>query len=101
MKNGVKALNPASDALLPNWAPMTIASLAWDLRAWFGLLLSYRSLWMSVVRMEFKRFIHTVMPIPCLIVRAGRWIGYRIVGYNDKLAHVIKFSGRMKSFGFT
>ena len=80
---------------------MTIASLARDLKTWFGLMLSYRPLGLSVVRMEFKRFIHTFMRIPCLIVRTGRRICYRIVGYNDKLAHVIKFSDRMKSFGFT
>ncbi|BBO67819.1 hypothetical protein DSCA_17490 [Desulfosarcina alkanivorans] len=101
LKNGVKALDPASDTLLSNWALMTIASLAWDLRAWFGLLLSYRPLGLSVVRMEFKRFLNTFMRIPCLIVRTGRRICYRIVGYNDKLAHVVKFSDRMKSFGFT
>jgi hypothetical protein len=101
LKNGINALNPASDTLLSNWALMAIASLAWDLKAWFGLLLSYRPLGLSVVRMEFKRFINTFMRIPCLIVRTGRRICYRIVGYNDKLAHVIKFSDRMKSFGFT
>jgi hypothetical protein len=100
LKNGVKALDPASDTLLSNWALMTIASLAWDLKAWFGLLLSYRPLGLSVVRMEFKRFLNTFMRIPCLVVRTGRRICYRIVGYNDKLAHVIKFSDRMKSFGF-
>jgi hypothetical protein len=83
LKNGVNALNPASDTLLSNWALMTIASLAWDLKAWFGLLLSYRPLGLSVVRMEFKRFINTFMRIPCLIVRTGRRICYRIVGHQS------------------
>jgi hypothetical protein len=101
LKNGVNALNPASDTLLSNWALMTIASLAWDLKAWFGLLLSYRPLGLSVVRMEFKRFLNTFIRIPCLIIRTGRRICYRIVGYNDKLAHVIKFSETIKSFGVT
>ena len=41
LKNGLNALAPASDTLLSNWALMTIASLAWDLKAWFGLLLTY------------------------------------------------------------
>ena len=39
LKNGVNALTPSSNTLLSNWALMTIASLAWDLKAWFGLLL--------------------------------------------------------------
>ena len=99
LKNGVNALAPASDTLLSNWALMAIASLAWDLKAWFGLLLSYRPLGLLIVRMEFKRFLNTFVRIPCLIVRTGRRIYYKIVGYNDKLKHVIKFSETIKSFG--
>ena len=99
LKNGVNALAPASDTLLSNWALMAIASLAWDLKAWFGLLLSYRPLGLSIARMEFKRFLNTFVRIPCLIVRTGRRIYYKIVGYNDKLKHVIKFSETIKSFG--
>lgn len=98
LKNGVKALSPSSDTLLSNWALMTIASLAWDLKAWFGLLLPYRPLGLSIVRMEFKRFLNTFIRIPCLIIRTGRRLCYRIVGYNDKLQHVIKFSRMIKSF---
>jgi hypothetical protein len=100
LKNGVKALTPSSDTLLSNWALMAIASMAWDLKAWFGLLLPYRQLGLSIVRMEFKRFLNTFIRIPCLIVRTGRRIYYRLVGYNDKLKHVIRFSESIKSFGF-
>jgi len=101
LKNGVKALIPASDSLLSNWALMVIASLAWDLKAWYGLLLSYRPLGLSIVRMEFKRFLNTFIRIPCLIIKAGRRIHYRLVGYNEKLAHVIKFSETIKCFDST
>ena len=92
---------PASDSLLSNWALMVIASLAWDLKAWYGLLLSYRPLGLSIVRMEFKRFLNTFIRIPCLIIKAGRRIHYRLVGYNEKLAHVIKFSETIKCFDST
>ena len=98
LKNGVKALSPASDSLLSNWALMAIASMAWDLKAWFGLLLPYRPLGRSIVRMEFKRFLDTFIRIPCLIIRTGRRIFYRLVGYNDKLKHVIRFSEAIKTF---
>lgn len=101
LKNGVKALTPASDGLLSNWALMVIASLAWDLKAWYGLLLPYRPLGLSVVRMEFKRFLNTFIRVPCLIIRTGRRICYRLVGYNDQLKHVIGFSERIRSFAFT
>jgi hypothetical protein len=99
LKNGVKALAPASDSLLSNWALMAIASMAWDLKAWFGLLLPYRPLGLSIVRMEFKRFLKTFIQIPCLIIRTGRRIIYRLVGYSDKMQHVIRFSEKIKSFG--
>jgi len=101
LKNGVHALTPASDSLLSNWALMTITSLAWDLKAWYGLLLSYRPLGLSIVRMEFKRFLNTFIQIPCLIIKTGRRVCYRFVGYNDKLKHIIKFSETIKSFGAT
>ena len=79
---------------------MAIASLAWDLKAWFGLLLSYRPLGLSIVRMEFKRFPEHLCSdtVPDRQKPAGR-IYYKIVGYNDKLKHVIKFSETIKSFG--
>jgi hypothetical protein len=91
LKNGVRALVPDSDTLLSNWALMAIASMAWDLKAWFGLLLPYRPLGLSIVRMEFKRFLNT-------FIRTGRRIHYRLLGYNAKLQHVIRFSEAIKSF---
>ena len=101
LKNGLNALAPTSDTLLSNWALMTIASLAWDLKAWFGLLLPYRPLGLAIIRMEFKRFLNTFIRIPCLIIKTGGRIRYKIVGYNDKLKHIIKFSEMIKAFGFT
>ena len=100
LKNGVPALAVASDTLLSNWALMVIASLAWDLKAWYGLLLPYRPLGKSILRMEFKRFLRSFMLIPCLIIRGGRRLIYRFVGYNDNVNHVIKFSHMIKSFAF-
>lgn len=101
LKNGVKALHMPVDNLLSNWAYMVIASLAWDLKAWYGLLLPYRTLGLQVVRMEFKRFINTFMRIPCLIIKGGHRICYRLVGYNTKLNHILNFATLLKSFEFT
>jgi hypothetical protein len=100
LKNGVKALQMPSDTLVSNWAYMVLASLAWDLKAWYGLMLPYRHLGLHVVRMEFKRFMNSFINIPCLIVRTGRRILYRIVSYNDKLKHIIQFSNMLRNFNF-
>ena len=98
LKNGVNAMRMPVQDLESNWAYMVMAALAWNLKAWFGLLLPYRPLGLSIVRMEFKRFLNTFIRIPCLIVRTGRRIYYRLVGYNDKVQHVIRFSDSIKHF---
>jgi hypothetical protein len=100
LKNGVSALNNPSDSLISNWAYMAIASLSWDLKAWYGLLLPYRALGRRIVRMEFKKFIHTFIQIPCLIIKSGRKITYRLVGYNDQLKHIFNMFDRMRHFAF-
>ncbi|MCA1793958.1 MAG: IS1380 family transposase, partial [Desulfobacteraceae bacterium] len=100
LKNGVSALNNPSDSLISNWAYMAIASLSWDLKAWYGLLLPYRALGRSIVRMEFKKFIHAFIQIPCLIIKSGRKITYRLVGYNDQVQHIFNLLDRMRHFAF-
>ena len=81
LKNGVHAMRNPLDNLHSNWAYMVMASLAWTLKAWYGLMLpgpgraaprapSRRS-GRSVLRMEFKAFVNSLIRLPCQIVRAG------------------------------
>lgn len=100
LKNGLPALMAASDSLVSNWALMVIAALAWDLKAWYGLLLGYRPLGKRILRMEFKRFLNGFIRLPCLIIRTGRRIVYRFVGYNEQLKHIIGFAETLKSSGY-
>lgn len=100
LKNGARALQAPSNTLLSNWAYMAIAATAWDLKAWYGLMMPYRHLGKRIVRMEFKKFINTFIQIPCLIIRTGRKIVYRIVGYNDCLKHALNFLGVLRKFSF-
>jgi len=65
LKNGVNALRMPSDHLLSNWAYMVIAALAWNLKAWLGLLTPNATVGRQIVRMEFKRFLHSFILIPC------------------------------------
>lgn len=85
LKNGVNAMRMPVDNLLSNWAYMVMSSLAWNLKAWFGLLLPDAVRGREVVRMEFRRFLHSFILIPAQIVRTGRRIIYRIMGYNAYL----------------
>jgi hypothetical protein len=90
LKNGVKAMTWPVHDLVSNWAYMVIAALAWNLKAWLGLLTPNTSLRHQILRMEFKRFIHTFILVPCLIIKTGRRIVYRLLGYNGYLKDFLK-----------
>ena len=85
LKNGVNAMRMPVDDLLSNWAYMVTAALAWDLKSWYGLLMPNRQRGLELVHMEFRRFLHTIVLLPAQIVRSGRRIIYRIMGYNSYL----------------
>ena len=40
---------------------------------------------LELVKMEFRRFLHAVVLLPCQIVRTARRVIYRILGYNNWL----------------
>ena len=90
LKSGVKALRMPVDDLVSNWAYMVMASLAWSLKAWFGLLLPEKGRWAArykvqkqqVLRMEFKGFLNAFIRVPAQLVRAGRRLVYRLLSWN-------------------
>jgi hypothetical protein len=85
LKNGVNAMRMPVDDLVSNWAYLVMAALAWNLKAWYGLLVPDRARGLELVRMEFRRFLHAIILLPCQILRAGRKIVYRLLGYNGWL----------------
>jgi hypothetical protein len=90
LKNGVHALRSPLDNLHSNWAYMVMCSLAWTLKAWMGLCLpvagrhrkKHEKQKQEIVKMEFKRFLNTLMRLPCQIVRTGRKIIFRLLSWN-------------------
>jgi hypothetical protein len=91
LKNGVSAMKLPVNNLTSNWAYMVMASLAWSLKAWWGLMLPVeKGRWSErhegekrdVVRMEFKRFVESVIRLPCQIINSGRRLVYRLLSYN-------------------
>ena len=85
LKNGVNALRMPSDNLLSNWAYMVMAALAWNLKAWFGLLAPDGAVGQQIVHMEFKRFLRGFILIPCQVIRTGRRLLFRILTYTRYL----------------
>lgn len=90
LKNGVRALHAPVNGLVSNWAYMVMASLAWSLKAWFALLTPVQRRWRKkhlaerdqVLRMKFRTFLNHFVSLPAQIVRQGRRIVYRLMGYN-------------------
>ncbi len=100
LKNGVNAMRMPVDDLLSNWAYMVIAALAWNMKAWYGLLTPNKVLGHKIIRMEFKRFINTFIKIPCLIIKTGRRIVYRLVCYNSYMKDFFRTFAAIKSLKF-
>ena len=91
LKNGVHAMKLPVNDLTSNWAYMVMASLAWTLKAWWGLMLpepsgrgrqDRRERKHRIVRMEFKNFAANLIRLPCQIIKSGRRLIYRLLSYN-------------------
>ncbi len=71
LKSDVRALHAPVDTLAANWAYMTIATLAWSLKAWCALLLPIRPRWAErhnqqrrrLLTMEFHTFVAAFIDI--------------------------------------
>jgi hypothetical protein len=85
LKNGVGALRVPVYDLVSNWAYMVIASLAWTLKAWFGMTLPRRTDRDDIVGMEFKRFVHAVMLVPCQVLKKARRLVLRVLAYTSRV----------------
>jgi hypothetical protein len=91
LKGGVHALRAAVDNLVSNGAYMVMTALAWNLKAWFALSVPehprhkdvHREQKRCLMRMEFKRFVNTLILMPCQIVRGGRRVLYRLLSWNE------------------
>lgn len=100
LKNGVNAMRMPVRDLKSNWAYLVIAALAWNLKAWFGLLMPNGVRGIQVVKMEFRRFLNTLILLPCQILRTGRKIVYRLLGYNDWLKDFFATWERIRKFKY-
>ena len=82
LKNGVSALRVPLYDLVSNWAYMVTAALAWNIKSWFAMMMHLKSDRLAYIRMEFRRFLHSIILIPCRVVRRARTITLRLLGYQ-------------------
>jgi DDE family transposase len=101
LKSGVNALRMPTTDFSANWAYMILATLAWNLKAWYGLLVPEKATRRDILRMEFKRFLRSFIQIPCQIVKTGRRLFYRILCYKSHLATFLATFEAIRRLKFT
>lgn len=84
MKNGVHAMALPSDGLNSNWVWMLIGALAWNIKQWMGISLAkrMRAQGAEIRRMEFRRFLSSIIQQPCQLVHTARRTVLRILAYS-------------------
>jgi hypothetical protein len=105
LAGGVRALRAPVDNLVSNWAYMVMTALAWDLKAWWALLLPetpgrwaerHRAEKRWVLKLEFRTFVNTFMQLPCQLVRTGRRLLYRLLAWNPYLPIFFRLLDRLR-----
>jgi hypothetical protein len=95
LHSGVRALHAPVDNLESNWAYMVMTALGWNLKAWWALSLPEQpGRWQEkhqtekrwVMGLEFKAFVNAFVRLPCQIIRTGRKLVYRLLGWNPHQA---------------
>jgi hypothetical protein len=106
LKGGVRALYAPVDNLVSNWAYMVMTALAWNLKAWYALLLpegtgrhaaAAREQKQAVLRMEFRTFSNYFLRLPCQVVKTGRRIVYRLLSWNRYQAVFFRFLAGLRT----
>jgi hypothetical protein len=91
LQGGVRALRAPVDNLESNGAYMVMTALAWNLKAWWALTLPEQpGRWQErhaaekrwALRVEFKTFVNAFVRLPCQLIRTGRKLVYRLLGWN-------------------
>ena len=89
--HGCWALRAGLDNLTSNWAYMVMTALAWNLKAWFALLIPVSpGRWREehlkqkqwVLGLEFRTFVQAFVRMPCQLLRTGRRLLYRLLSWN-------------------
>jgi hypothetical protein len=101
----IRALHAPVNNLDANRAYMTMAALAWTLKAWTALLLPASPRWAEVhnaerrrlINMEFRTFRAAIIDIPAQIVRTGRQTRWRILAYNSSLGALFRLTDALRT----
>lgn len=96
------ALSAPLDTLESNWAYMVMASLAWTLKLWSGMLVRVQGnpnqrrvraeVRRKVIRMEFSTYLNSLMLIPAEVIRSARQLKLRLLAYRPSVDDLLTLS---------
>ena len=98
LKNGVEATHLPVREFDGNWAYLVIASLAWNLKAWCGLVLPSDLDARKIIRMEYRRFRNEIINLPAQILRTSRRLVFRLLGVNRWARMLLEGVSRLKDW---
>ena len=101
LKKGIRALHVPAHDLVSNWAYMVMGLLAWNLKAWFGLLQPRAESKSAIVTMEFKKFLHAFLLVPCQLLRSGRQLVFRLLSWNPWTPVLLRGVEHLRRLRFT
>ena len=97
LKNGVQAMRMPVREFDANWAYMVIGALAWNLKAWTGLLLPKSQGARAILKMEFRRFLNELILLPTQILRRSRRLIFRLLAINRWTPLLLKGTRYLRS----
>lgn len=100
LKNGIDAMRMPGGDLHSNGAYMVMAALAWNLKAWYGILMPDKKSGAEVVRMEFRRFVNGFMALPAQVLKQARQIKVRLLGWTPYAESLLEMIGWMRAKRF-
>jgi hypothetical protein len=68
---------------------MVCAALAWNIKSWFAMMMHRKSDRHTYIRMEFRRFLNTIILIPAMVTRRSRGITIRLIGYTPAIDRLL------------
>jgi hypothetical protein len=89
------ALSAPLNDLTSNWAYMVVASLAWNLKIWSGLMIrpsgtmqqkeEQAAIKSKLIGMDFRTYRDRVLMVPAQIIRRSRSLVYRLLSYRPSV----------------
>lgn len=96
------ALTAPLDTLESNWAYMVMASMAWTLKLWSGMLVRVignpnqrkvrEAVRRKVIWMEFSTYLNSLMLIPAQVIRSARQLKLRLLAYRPSVDCLLTLS---------